>query len=125
MSIVTTFLLSFASIVDVINTESSPTVGAAASSFATCSLWTLLLAHTNLTRTGLCDYDTMGYHHLILAGPDDSSILIMCHLGALALLEEDELPTWLGLGFMTAHTIGHRCQILAGRDDSSIVIMCH
>ena len=81
--------------------------------------------NTNLTRTGLCDYDTTGYHHLILAGPDDSSILIMCHLGALALLEEDELPTWLGLGFMTVHTIGHRCQILAGRDDSSIVIMCH
>jgi hypothetical protein len=42
--IITNFLLSFASIVDVIKTESSPTVGAAASSFATCSLWTLPFA---------------------------------------------------------------------------------
>jgi hypothetical protein len=38
MSIVTTFLLSFASIVEVMNTDSSATVGAAASSFAICSL---------------------------------------------------------------------------------------
>ena len=44
ISIVTTFLLSFTSIVDVIKTESSPTIGTAASSFATCSLWTLPLA---------------------------------------------------------------------------------
>jgi len=29
---------------------------------------------TNLTGTGLCDYDTTGYRHVILAGHADSSI---------------------------------------------------
>ncbi len=33
---------------------------------------------------------TTGYRRLILAGRDDSSIVIMCHQGALTLLEEDE-----------------------------------
>ena len=42
--IVTTFLLSFASMVHVLKTEPSPTIGATASSFATCSLWTFLFA---------------------------------------------------------------------------------
>ncbi len=36
-----------------------------------------------------------------------------------------QLPTWLGLGFVTAYTTGYCRPILAGRDDSSIVIMCH
>jgi hypothetical protein len=42
---VTTFLPSFVSIVDVMNTDSSATVGAAASSFAMCSLWGFPFAH--------------------------------------------------------------------------------
>ncbi len=33
---------------------------------------------------------TPGYHRLILAGCDDSSIVIACHRGASTLLEEDE-----------------------------------
>ena len=36
-----------------------------------------------------------------------------------------QLPTWLGLGFVTAYKTGYCCPILAGRDDSSIVIACH
>ncbi len=36
-----------------------------------------------------------------------------------------QLPTWLGLGFVTAYTTGYCHQILAGHDDSSIVIACH
>ncbi len=36
-----------------------------------------------------------------------------------------QLPTWLGLGFVTAYTTGYRRPILAGHDDSSIVIACH
>jgi hypothetical protein len=36
-----------------------------------------------------------------------------------------QLPTWLGLGFVTAYTAGYRHPILAGCDDSSIVIACH
>jgi hypothetical protein len=36
-----------------------------------------------------------------------------------------QLPTWLGLGFVTAYTTGYCRPILAGRDDSSIVIACH
>ncbi len=36
-----------------------------------------------------------------------------------------QLPTWLGLGFVTAYTMGYCCPILAGRDDSSIIIACH
>jgi hypothetical protein len=36
-----------------------------------------------------------------------------------------QLPTWLGLGFVTAYTTGYHRRILAGRDDSSIVIRCH
>jgi hypothetical protein len=36
-----------------------------------------------------------------------------------------QLPTWLGLGFVTAYTTGYHNLILAGRDDSSIVIACH
>ncbi len=36
-----------------------------------------------------------------------------------------QLPTWLGLDFVTAYTTGYHCPILAGRDDSSIVIRCH
>ncbi len=36
-----------------------------------------------------------------------------------------QLPTWLGLGFVTAYTTGYCCPILAGRDDSSIVIAYH
>jgi hypothetical protein len=39
MSTVTTLLLSFASMVDVMKTDSSAMVGAAASSFAICSLY--------------------------------------------------------------------------------------
>ena len=45
MSIVTTSRYSLASIVAVTKTDSRATVGAAASSFATCSLWTLPFAH--------------------------------------------------------------------------------
>jgi hypothetical protein len=45
MSIVTTFLLSFASIIEVMNTDSSAMVGAAASSLAICSLCLFPLAH--------------------------------------------------------------------------------
>ncbi len=33
-----------------------------------------------------------------------------------------QLPTWLGLAFVTAYTMGYRRPILAGHDDSSIVI---
>jgi hypothetical protein len=36
-----------------------------------------------------------------------------------------QLPTWLGLGFVTAYTIGYCRPILAGCDDSSILIACH
>ena len=36
-----------------------------------------------------------------------------------------QLPTWLGLGFVTAYTTGYRHLILAGSDDSSIIIACH
>ncbi len=36
-----------------------------------------------------------------------------------------QLPTWVGLGFVTAYTTGYCHPILAGRDDSSIVIACH
>ncbi len=36
-----------------------------------------------------------------------------------------QLPTWLGLGFVTANTTGYCRPILAGRDDSSINIVCH
>ncbi len=36
-----------------------------------------------------------------------------------------QLPTWLGLGFVTAYTTGYCRLILAGRDDSSIVIVHH
>ncbi len=36
-----------------------------------------------------------------------------------------QLPTWLGLGFVTAYTMGYCLPILAGHDDSSIVILCH
>ena len=36
-----------------------------------------------------------------------------------------QLPTWLGLGFVTAYTTGYHHPILAGHDDSSIVIACH
>jgi hypothetical protein len=44
----------------------------------------------NLAGTGLCDAYTMGYCHPILAGRDDSSIVIACHQGASTLLKEDE-----------------------------------
>jgi hypothetical protein len=44
MSTVTTFLLSFASMVDVMKTDLSATVGAAASSFTICFLCGFLLA---------------------------------------------------------------------------------
>ncbi len=47
----------------------------------------------------------------------------------IALGRRDEvpvqLPTWLGLGFVTAYTMGYRRLILAGHDDSSIIIACH
>jgi hypothetical protein len=52
---------------------------------------------------------TMGYCRLILAGCDDSSVVIACHLGALTLLEEErqrDLPSNLSLPwliFVTAH----------------------
>ena len=36
-----------------------------------------------------------------------------------------QLPTWLGLSFLTAYTTGYCHLILAGRDDNSIVIVCH
>ncbi len=36
-----------------------------------------------------------------------------------------QLPTWLGLGFVTAYTTGYHHPILAGHDDSSIIIACH
>ncbi len=36
-----------------------------------------------------------------------------------------QLPTWLGLGFVTAYTTGYCHPILAGRGDSFIVIACH
>ncbi len=37
-----------------------------------------------------------------------------------------QLPTWLGLVFVTVyHTTGYHCLILAGHDDSSILIACH
>ncbi len=36
-----------------------------------------------------------------------------------------QLPTWLGLGFVTAYTTGYCRPILAGHDDSSIIIVCH
>ncbi len=36
-----------------------------------------------------------------------------------------QLPTWLGLGFVTAYTMGYCCPILAGHDDSFIIIVCH
>jgi hypothetical protein len=36
-----------------------------------------------------------------------------------------QLPTWLGLGFVTVDTTGSCRPILAGRDDSSIIIACH
>ncbi len=36
-----------------------------------------------------------------------------------------QLPTWLGLGFVTVYTMGYCRPILAGCDDSSIVIACH
>ncbi len=36
-----------------------------------------------------------------------------------------QLPTWLGLGFLTEYTMGYHHPILAGHDDSSIVIACH
>jgi hypothetical protein len=36
-----------------------------------------------------------------------------------------QLPTWLGLGFVTAYTTGYCRLILAGCDDSYIVIVCH
>ena len=36
-----------------------------------------------------------------------------------------QLPTWLGLGFVTVYTRGYHRPILAGHDDSSIVIACH
>ncbi len=36
-----------------------------------------------------------------------------------------QLPTWLGLGFLTAYTVGYLHLILAGRDDSSFLIACH
>jgi hypothetical protein len=36
-----------------------------------------------------------------------------------------QLPTWLGLGFLTAYTVGYLRLILAGRDDSSFLIACH
>ncbi len=36
-----------------------------------------------------------------------------------------QLPTWLGLGFVTAYTTGYCRPILAGCDDSSIIIACH
>ncbi len=36
-----------------------------------------------------------------------------------------QLPTWLGLGFVTAYTTGYHRLILAGHDDSSIIIACH
>ena len=45
---------------------------------------------TNLAWTGLHDAYSTGYCRLILAGRDDSSIVIACHQGALTLLEEDE-----------------------------------
>ncbi len=35
-----------------------------------------------------------------------------------------QLPTWLGLGFVTAYTTGYCRPILAGRDNSSINIVC-
>ncbi len=36
-----------------------------------------------------------------------------------------QLPTWLGLGFVTAYITGYCHSILADHDDSSIVITCH
>ncbi len=36
-----------------------------------------------------------------------------------------QLPTWLGMGFVTVYTTGYSRPILAGSDDSSIVIVCH
>jgi hypothetical protein len=47
----------------------------------------------------------------------------------IALGRRDEvpvqLPTWLGLGFVTAFTTRYCRHILAGHDDSPIVIACH
>ncbi len=36
-----------------------------------------------------------------------------------------KVPTWLGLGFVTAYNMGYCRPIFAGHDDSSIVIACH
>ncbi len=58
------------------------------------------------------------HHHCILLRSID-----------IALGRRDEvpvqLPTWLGIGFVTAYTTGYFRPILAGHDDSSIVIICH
>ncbi len=56
----------------------------------------------------------MGYCRPILAGHDDSSVVIACHQGALPLLKEDEakgsaeqicqaIYSLLQLNFVTAH----------------------
>jgi hypothetical protein len=59
---------------------------------------------------------------------------LYCHiiaycLGASTLGRRDkvpiQLPTWLGLGFVTVYTTGYCRLIVAGRGDSSIVITRH
>jgi hypothetical protein len=45
---------------------------------------------TNLAGTGLCDCIYHGVLPSILAGCDDSSIVIACHQGASTSLKEDE-----------------------------------
>jgi hypothetical protein len=45
---------------------------------------------TNWLGLGFVTACTMGYCHPILAGRDDSSIVIACHQGALTSLKEDQ-----------------------------------
>ena len=62
---------------------------------------------TNLVGAGLCDCVYQGVSPSeILAGRDDSSMVIVCHQGALVLLKEDEAKVYANLSQVAVAGLG-------------------
>jgi hypothetical protein len=68
---------------------------------------------------------TTGYCHPILAGCDDSSVIIACHEGAWLLLEEErqrDLPSNLSLVWLNFVTARQRmCHLILDRGDGMAI----